>query len=77
MNKKRIPYLLYFFLVAPWTYLLIEVILIEMKWGLDALNNYSTLSSVVILLIVVLLPAVCGLIMDNILRLFAFEVEDE
>ncbi len=77
MNKKKIPYVLWFLIVAPWTYLIIEVILIEMKWGLDALNNYSGIVVMLILITVVFIPIVCGFTMSKILDKFGFVLEGE
>lgn len=71
-TMKKIPYILWFILVAPWTYLIIEVIIIEMKWGLGALNNYSTIPTILILLAVVLIPCLCGLVMNKIIDMFGY-----
>jgi len=59
--------------MTPFTYLLIEIIMIENIWGLQRATNiiesYSTLSEIIILLLVVLIPVLCSLL---IYKLFIY-----
>jgi hypothetical protein len=51
----------------PFIYLLIEIILIDYKWGIESINNFSTMEQVGIILVVVFTPCVISLFIATIL----------
>lgn len=64
MNK-----ILEMLLIMPHVYLIIELIYIENKWGISAINNFSGISIVIILLTVIFIPVLCSLCMHGLIKL--------
>ena len=61
----------------PFSWMLLEVMFIEFKWGIERINNFNTIEQIGILLLVVIIPAIISIILHLIIGKLVKESKGE